>query len=411
MKYPGERVYKKPMMIRKPLQFLSLAAAMLFLLAGIATPVMAAEERPVIGALLPLTGKQSVLGNRTLDGIIAGLGLFDRKQAVPVELYIENYGSDPAAVSRAVAKLAEEYRVLAIIGPPEADAAREAAKAAQSMQVPLLALSPVDAPEGSTDFVFSDQRSDQREAMTMAAYAVKDLGLSRLVVLYPDNAYGTAMMTAFRAEALRLGGKVRRVQSYKVDQTDFSNEIKKLAAIKAPRPSPKKKGVEAAKIPPPVLDFDALYLPDAFRRVRMILPQLAFHDVRGIQLLGTSQWYSPEGIRKEMDYFEGAVMTAPFFAESNKPMVRNFADSLYGATGREPDYREALAYDTARMLREALRDRNAADRRSLRDRLRQTEAFEGVTGWVNVTKTGQMQRGSFILKVEGKQIVDVTPTY
>jgi len=411
LKYPGERVYKKPMMIRKPLQFLSLAAAMLFLLAGIATPVMADEERPVIGALLPLTGKQSVLGNRTLDGIIAGLGLFDKRAAVPIELHIENYGSDPAAVSRAVTKLADEVRVLAIIGPPEIDAAKEAANAAQSLQVPLLALCPVDTPEGSREFVFSDQRSDQREAMTMAAYAVKDLGLSRLVVLYPDNAYGTAMMTAFRAEALRLGGKVRRVQSYKVDQTDFSTEIKKLAAIKAPRPSPKKKGVEAAKIPPPVLDFDALYLPDAFRRVRMILPQLAFHDVRGIQLLGTSQWYSPEGIRKEMDYFEGAVMTAPFFAESNKPMVRNFADSLYGATGREPDYREALAYDTARMLREALRDRNAADRRSLRDRLRQTEAFEGVTGWVNVTKTGQMQRGSFILKVEGKQIVDVTPAY
>jgi hypothetical protein len=63
------------------------------------------------------------------------------------------------------------------------------------------------------------------------------------------------------------------------------------------------------------------------------------------------------------------------------------------------------------MLREALRDRKVADRRSLRDRLRQTEAFEGVTGWVNVTKTGQMQRSAFILKVEGKQIVDVTPAY
>jgi branched-chain amino acid transport system substrate-binding protein len=411
LKYPGERVYKKQMMIRTPIQFLLLAAAMLFLLAGIITPAMAAEERPVIGALLPLTGKQSVLGNRTLDGIIAGLGLFDKRASVPIELHVENYGSDPATVSRAVTKLADEYRVLAIIGPPEIDAAKEAANAAQSLQVPLLALCPVDAPEGSRDFVFSDQRSDQREAVTMAAYAVKDLGLTRLVVLYPDNAYGTTMMDAFRTEALRLGGKVRRVQSYKADQTDFSNEIKKLAAIKAPRPSPKKKGVEAAKIPPPVLDFDALYLPDAFRRVRMILPQLAFHDVRGIQLLGTSQWYSPEGIRKEMDFFEGAVMTAPFFAESNKPLVRNFTDSLYGATGREPDYREALAYDTARMLREALRDRKVADRRSLRDRLRQTEAFEGVTGWVNVTKTGQLQRGSFILKVEGKTIVDVTPAY
>ena len=398
-------------MIKARLQILSLAAAGMVLVAGISVPAMAVEERPVIGALLPLTGKLAPLGNRALDGIIAGLGLFDRKQAAQVELRIENYGSDPAAVSRAVAKLAEEYRVLAIIGPPDPDAAKEAAKAAQSAQLPLLALCPVNAPEEPRDFVFSDQRSDQREAVTMATYVVKDLGLSRLVILYPDTAYGTAMMTAFRAEALRLGGKVRRVQSYKPDQTDFSSEIKKLAAIKAPRPPPKKKGIEAAKIPPPSLDFDALYLPDTFRRVRMILPQLSFHDVRGVQLLGTSQWYSPEGIHKEVDYFEGAVMTAPFFAESNKPLVRNFTDLLYGATGREPDFREALAYDTARMLREALRDGKVTDRRSLTDRLKQTEAFEGVTGWVSITKAGQMQRGSFILKVEGKQIIDVTPTY
>jgi ABC-type branched-subunit amino acid transport system substrate-binding protein len=395
-------------MSRKHLQLISLAAAILLLAAGIAT---AAEERPVIGALLPLTGKQAALGNRVLDGLIAGLDLFDRRRAAPVELRIENYGSDPAAVNRAVAKLADEVRVLAIIGPPEFEAARVAAKAAQSAQVPLLALSPVVASEGPRDFVFSDQRSDEREARTMASYAVKDLGLTRLVVLYPENAYGTAMMNAFRAEVQRLGSKVRRVQSYNPNQTDFSGEIKKLAAIRAPRPSTKKKGVEPAKTPPPVLDFDALYLPDAFRRVRMILPQLAFHDVRGVQLLGTSQWYVPEGIRKEMDYFEGSVLTAPFFAESSKRSVMNFTDTFFGATGREPDYREALAYDTSRMLLDALRDRGVTDRRTLRDRLRRIEAFEGVTGWVSMTKAGEMQRGSFILKVEGRQIVEVTPAY
>src|SRR5512137_124520 len=395
-------------MMKKTFQILSLAAAILLFVAGIAT---AAEERPVIGALLPLTGKQAAMGNRVLDGLIAGLGLFDRRRASPVDLRIENYGSDPAAVSRAVAKLVDEVHVLAIIGPPEFEAAREAAKAAQSAQVPLLALSPVVASEGPRDFVFSDQRSDEREARTMASYAVKDLGLSRLVVFYPENAYGTAMMNAFRAEVQRLGGKVRRVQSYNPNQTDFSGEIKKLAAIRAPRPSIKKKGAEPAKTPPPVLDFDALYLPDAFRRVRMILPQLAFHDVRGVQLLGTSQWYVPEGIRKEMDSFEGSVLTAPFFAESRKRLVMEFTDTFFGATGREPDYREALACDTARMLLEALRDKSVTDRKSLRDRLQRIEAFEGVTGWVSMTKTGEMQRGSFILKVEGKQIVDVTPVY
>ncbi|HPG71998.1 MAG TPA: ABC transporter substrate-binding protein, partial [Syntrophales bacterium] len=161
----------------------------------------------------------------------------------------------------------------------------------------------------------------------------------------------------------------------------------------------------------PALDFDALYIPDAFSRLQMILPQLSFHDVRGVQLLGTSLWYSPEGIRREADFFEGAILTAPFFAESDKPAVRDFADTIFGATGREPDYREALAFDTARMLGETLRDRAVRDRRSLLVRLKQIESFEGVTGRVSVSKTGEMRRRPFILKVEGKSIVDITPAY
>ncbi len=396
-------------MTRKPLQIFLLALAISIAAAGSAA---AADERAAVGALLPLTGKQAALGNRALDGIIAGLGLFDGRGGMPVTLRIEDYGDDPAAAARAVERLAAVPAVMAVVGPPEADAAREAARAAQAAQIPLLVLGPVDLPEGSRDFVFSEHRADHREAVTLASYAVKDLGLTRLAIFYPDNAYGAAMMNAFRAEAQRLGGKIRRVQSYRTDQTDFSAEIRKLAAFKAPRPPAKKKGAEAAKpIPPPALDFEALYIPDAFPRLRMILPQLAFHDVRGVQLLGTSLWYSPEGIRREADVFEGAVLTAPFFAESDKPAVRDFSDTIFGATGREPDYREALAFDTARMLREALRDRSVRDRRSLRDRLQRIEAFEGVTGRVSVSKAGEMLRRSFILKVEGKTIVDITPAY
>ena len=396
-------------MIRKPLQFLPLVLAVLAVAAG---GVAAAEERVSVGALLPLTGKQAALGNRTLDGIIAGLGLFDGKRPAVSALRIENYGDNPADAARAVEKLAAEPGLMAILGPPETDAAREAAKAAQAARIPLLVLGPVDLPDGSRDYVFSELRSDQREAVTLASYAVKDLGLTRLAIFHPDNAYGTAMMRAFREEAQRLGGKVRRVQAYRTDQTDFSVEIRKLAAFKNPRPPAKRKGAEAAKpVPPPKLDFDALYIPDAFSRLRMILPQLTFHDVRGAQLLGTSLWYSPEGIRREAEFFEGAVLTAPFFAESDKPAVRDFADTIFGATGREPDYREALAFDTARMLAEALRDRNVKDRALLRDRFSKIEAFDGVTGWVSVSRTGQMQRKSFILKVEGKNIVDITPAY
>ncbi|MBK7550334.1 MAG: penicillin-binding protein activator [Syntrophaceae bacterium] len=343
--------------------------------------------------------------------MLAGLDLFDGNRALAV-LRIEDYEGRPEEAARAVERLAAEPGVMAIIGPPEADAARAAAEAAQAAQIPLLVLGPVDLPGVPREFVFSELRSDRREAVALASYAVKDLGLSRLAIFHPSHAYGTSMAGAFREEALRLGAKVRRVQAYRTDQTDFSAEIRKLAAFRNPRPPTKKRGVEAAKpAPAPALDFDALYIPDAFSRLQMILPQLSFHDVRGVQLLGTSLWYSPEGIRREADFFEGAILTAPFFAESDKPAVRDFADTIFGATGREPDYREALAFDTARMLGETLRDRAVRDRRSLLVRLKQIESFEGVTGRVSVSKTGEMRRRPFILKVEGKSIVDITPAY
>ena len=397
--------------MKKTLSALFLASIALVCASTAAAQAGPGTEPPVIGALLPLTGRQAAPGNRALDGILAGLDLFDGNRALAV-LRIEDYEGRPEEAARAVERLAAEPGVMAIIGPPEADAARAAAEAAQAAQIPLLVLGPVDLPGVPREFVFSELRSDRREAVALASYAVKDLGLSRLAIFHPSHAYGTSMAGAFREEALRLGAKVRRVQAYRTDQIDFSAEIRKLAAFRNPRPPTKKRGVEAAKpAPAPALDFDALYIPDAFSRLQMILPQLSFHDVRGVQLLGTSLWYSPEGIRREADFFEGAILTAPFFAESDKPAVRDFADTIFGATGREPDYREALAFDTARMLGETLRDRAVRDRRSLLVRLKQIESFEGVTGRVSVSKTGEMRRRPFILKVEGKSIVDITPAY
>jgi ABC-type branched-subunit amino acid transport system substrate-binding protein len=127
-------------MICKPLQFLPLVLAVLAVAAG---GVAAADERVSVGALLPLTGKQAALGNRTLDGIIAGLGLFDGKRPAVSALRIENYGDNPADAARAVEKLAAEPGLMAILGPPETAAAREAARAAQAARIPLLVLGPV----------------------------------------------------------------------------------------------------------------------------------------------------------------------------------------------------------------------------------------------------------------------------
>ena len=45
---------------------------------------------------------------------------------------------------------------------------------------------------------------------------------------------------------------------------------------------------------PPIVDFDALFIPDEHDKIVLIAPQLAFHDVTGVRLLGSSGWVDPE---------------------------------------------------------------------------------------------------------------------
>jgi len=62
-------------------------------------------------------------------------------------------------------------------------------------------------------------------------------------------------------------------------------------------------------------DFEALFIPDSSLRVKMIASQLAFYDVKAVQLIGTSLWHSSDLLKKGAEYLEGAVFPDTFSGE------------------------------------------------------------------------------------------------
>ena len=91
--------------------------------------------------------------------------------------------------------------------------------------------------------------------------------------------------------------------------------------------------------PKPNPGFEALFIPDSAFRVAMIVSQLAYYDITGIRLLGTSGWDSPELLKTDPEHLQGAVFVDGFFPNSFRPEVNAFIESFYtvlrAGTGRD----------------------------------------------------------------------------
>ena len=62
-----------------------------------------------------------------------------------------------------------------------------------------------------------------------------------------------------------------------------------------------------------MVDFDVLFIPEAPQMAALILPQLAYYDIRDVYLAGTNLWHSSQLIELAKDYAQNAVMVDGFF--------------------------------------------------------------------------------------------------
>ena len=62
---------------------------------------------------------------------------------------------------------------------------------------------------------------------------------------------------------------------------------------------------------PPIVDFDVLFIPDASEKIALVAPGLAFHEIRGVRLLGSNDWLDPELLRVARQHVSGSVISTP----------------------------------------------------------------------------------------------------
>lgn len=416
-------------------------------------------NRFTVGCLLPLSGRYAVYGQRALNGIQLALNRSTAARNNPhLEIIIKDTRSDPVTAVQAVGDLYDSG-VAAIIGPIVT--AEPAARTAQERHLPIVTFTQKEHITDIGDFVFRNFFTPGMQVRAIVEHAATNLQARRFAILYPDEKYGRTFMNLFWDEVIRQNGQVVAIESYDVKTVDFAEPIKKLVGLHYPIPqdiqaraeriwppfNKARKGgcqgleklpglmyplpaelacwknsaadevpdclpeaapeLKAAAEPESIVDFDAIFIPDAPNKAGLILPQLAFYDISDVTLMGTNLWSSKTLIEMSRDHANGAILPDGFYAGSSKPPTRQFVAAYQAAFTDSPGYIEAIGYDTARLLLGLINRPDVRSRTELRDELLRVADFKGATGETAFDYNGDVHKPLFLIQVKGSRFVEI----
>lgn len=371
-----------------------------------AGPVSEFANRQAVGCAFPLSGRFAEEGKKAQDAVMLSARQFRARSPFSPRIVTADSGANPAMMKKAIAYLADEENVVAIIAVSGTAEAEAAAVEARNRHVPLILITSKEGVTQIGDQVFQHFLTRAQQVKAVTEYAVNSLQITVFCTLYPQDDYGEEMNRLFCDEVQKRGGSVVQSVSYDMTQTDFRQQIQKLAAEKdkISQIIDARDGGSKGAIP---VGFEGLFIPDSAFRVRMIASQLAFYNVRGLQIFGTSLWNSPDLLRQRSEYVEGALFVDSFHPRGLAPETVNFADAYRAVYSREPQTMEALAYDTMRLVLGILEDPGIATRNGFANALLATKNFQGATGNISFGGDRVAQKEAVILKVQGGEIVQV----
>lgn len=398
----------------------------------------AAHARPdALGVLLPLSGKYKSFG----ESVLAGLQLALAESAV--KLVIKDTAGDAAKARELAAQLAQDDQVIAIVGPVLTGESEDAASEAELQETPIVTLTRAESITDRGPFVFRNMLTNSAQAKALADWAMRVKGFKTFGLLYPNIPYGQDLTSFFWDEIEAADGEVRAVESYDADQTTFGPVVKQLVGryhldqredyIQRRReiletvkdPFRRRKLLEEArKKLAPVVDFEALFIPDYYRNIGLVAPALAVEDiitnacdkrdleriaktqgkpvqsVKTVQLLGANGWNFDDLVKRGEKFVRCAVFVDGFFAGSDRKETRAFVEAFRRTTGKDPSLLEAEGFDTARILRQIIERERPTTRAAFREALTRIKDFPGATGSTTFNTKREAEKPLFFLTID-----------
>ena len=338
-----------------------------------------------------LTGDNPIIGTSSLDGVnlalaeindAGGITINGKKYTFAVKPLDNEFRAESAAV--VAQTFFDDKNIVAMIGPNDSDMCH-GAKAIVDAGLPTITpwATEVNITKGG-DYFFRACFTDDFQGVILAKYALNYENAKTAAVLYDmGHPYNLGIATIFRQSYEAMGGKVVAYESYIQADKDFSSQLTRIIAANP----------------------DILLLPNFYAEVVDQAEQAVRLGYKG-KFMGSDTWGDTLLIDLDVNnIFDGCVWCGHYAEDVASPKARAFIDAYHKRYGTNsfPNDIVALNYDTVNLLKIAIENAQSTDRKAIRDALGKIEFYEGVTGNMKFSGTGDPVKSAVMIQIRDRQ--------
>ncbi|MDO5286026.1 MAG: ABC transporter substrate-binding protein [Actinomycetia bacterium] len=339
-----------------------------------------------VGVNYELSGDVATYGQASVQGIEMAIEEVNAAGGVKgkkIELVKYDNKSDPAEATTLATKLMSQDKVLAVIGPATSGAVKATVPIAIRSKVPVVSGSATaedvtkDA-SGVKEYAFRTCFADSFQGTAMAVYAASKLA-ARTAVIFKDSSsdYAKGLAENFRTTFTSKGGTIVAEEAYSKGDKDFNAVLTRI------------KGQA----------FDVVYLPGYYQEVGLIVKAARALGITA-PVLGGDGYDSPDLVKLAgAASLTDVYYTNHYSALDQDPKVTEFVTAFQKKYNADPGAFQALGYDTAKVVADALSRASELKGEAVKNALAETKDFPAVTGKLSIDANHNPVKDIVVIKL------------
>jgi len=251
------------------------------------------------------------------------------RRRIPFELVTSNDNGLWGSSGNEIIKQAYQDEVWGILGTIDGANSHIAIRVALKAEVLMINTGDTDPTfiETNIPWVARVIGDDRQQAYLLADYWYRKLGLARVAIIRASNRYGRFGVREVRDSSRRLGHPIPIEMAYKVGQTDFELELRRIDAVKP----------------------DAVVHWGDARDAAAILNQMRALGMKQ-RFFGSDRTVSDAFVERAAGNGDGVVAAFPWKPERTDPRLTRFRDDYRRRFGVEAETYAAHAYDGMNLM-------------------------------------------------------------
>ncbi len=371
----------------------SLASALLGCSSDPAAAPSAAGSKPagsgsgapiVVGLVTEVTGAQASTGENQTNGLKQALEEWNQKGGIKggqIKLAIEDDTSTPPGAVNAFNKVLDQKPVAVFI-PNFANFDMAIEPAIRKAGIPAITgASGPGVTAAGNPWIFRVRTNDVVMGKLAAEYAVKEMGVKKIGILYVTGEMGAGASKVVQENLEALGAPPVAMESYNPDDKDVTAQLLNL----------QKAGAE--------LVIGWAYPPDA----AMVMTNMLQLGVK-MKLLGSPAYGVSDALKLAKEAANGHTVITDWVA-GDDPAQQEWVKKIETRAKLPANFIHSVYYDGMNILASTI-EKAGTEPAALRDALRAVKGYKGITGEYSFDEKGDGLRQAAIAQIkDGKPVL------